>query len=141
MTQTGIGSIDQAPQVVAEWLREIREPLGWEENGRAYLLLRTTLHAVRDWLPMGEATDLAAQLPLLVRGFYFDGWKPSKTPAKPHNKQEFVARVTDKFVKEPLEDPEKAIAAVLAVLKRHVTDGEIEDVVQAMPKPLRELWH
>ena len=73
MSITGISSIDHAPQVVAEWLNELCADLGWSEKGRAYLLLRETLHAVRDLLTVEEAADLAAQLPMLMRGIFFEG--------------------------------------------------------------------
>ena len=78
MTTTGIPTLDHAPQVYAEWLNELCDDLGWAEKGRANLLLREALHAVRDFLPADEAVDLAAQLPVLVRGVYYDGWVPAK---------------------------------------------------------------
>ena len=62
MTTTGIPTLDHAPQVYAEWLNELCDDLGWTEKGRAHMLLRETLHAVRDFLPVEEAVDLAARL-------------------------------------------------------------------------------
>lgn len=110
-------------------------------EGRSYyLLLRETLHAVRDFLTVDEAADLAAQLPLLVRGVLYDGWDPSRTPVRRRNKADFLARVEARFRKEPLEDPEGAIAAVFDLLRRHVSWGEFEEVKNAMRKPIRELW-
>lgn len=140
MKTTGLATIDHAPQVLAEWLNELCDDLGWPEKGRAYLLLRTTLHTLRDFLSVDEAADLAAQLPVLVRGIFYDGWNPSKTPVKPRNKSDFIARVEGPFVKEPLDDPERAISAVFDLLRRHVSMGEIDQVSHAMRKPLQELW-
>ncbi len=71
MATTGISTLDHAPQVFAEWLNELREDLGWPEKPRAYLLLHETLHAIRDFLTVDEAADLAAQLPVLVRGVFY----------------------------------------------------------------------
>lgn len=139
MVQTGIHSIDHAPQTVAEWLNELCGDLGWAERARAYLLLHTTLHAIRDFLTVDEAADLAAQLPVLVRGIFYDGWDPSKTPVKPRNKEDLLARVEAKFGTQPLEDPEKAIAAVFGLLDRHVSEGEMAHVRHAMRKPIREM--
>ncbi|MDG4648445.1 DUF2267 domain-containing protein [Roseibacterium sp. SDUM158017] len=139
MATTGISAIDHAPQVFAEWLNELCADLGWEK-ARAYLLLCETLHAVRDFLSVDEAADLSAQLPLLVRGVFFDGWDPSRTPARPRNKADFLARVEARFRKEPLEDPERAVSAVFDLLRRHVSWGEFEQVKNAMRKPIRELW-
>ena len=74
MKITGQTTLDHAPQVIAEWLNELREDLGWVDKGRTYLLLRTALHAIRDSLPETEAADIAAQLPLLLKGIWWDGW-------------------------------------------------------------------
>jgi uncharacterized protein (DUF2267 family) len=140
MARTGIAPIDNAPLAVAEWLGEIREALGWEETGRAYLLLRTVLHAVRDVLPIAEATDLAAQLPLLLKGIYYDGWDPAATLAAGHSRADLVGRVEKVFSKEPLEDPAAAIRAVLALLAQRVSEGEIDHVKHAMRTQLKDLW-
>lgn len=140
MKITGISTLDHAPQVVAEWLNELCDDLEWSDKGRAYLLLRTTLHTVRDFLTVEEAADLSAQLPLLIRGIYFDGWVPARTPVHPRAKADFVALVEKPFVNAPLEDSERAISAVLDLLRRHVSSGEFDQVANAMRKSLRELW-
>lgn len=140
MKTTGISSVDHAPQVVAEWLDALCEDLGWQEKGRAWLLLRAVLHAVRDYLGADEAADLAAQLPVLIRGMYFEGWVPSRTPAHPRQKADFIARVQAAFAKEPLEDPDSAVSAVLALLGSKVSHGEFREVAHAMQTPLRDLF-
>ena len=140
MKTTGMTRLDHAPQVVAEWLNLLQEDLGWPDRGRAYLLLRETLHAVRDFLTVDEAADLSAQLPLLIRGIYFDGWVPSKTPAKPRSAYDFLERVSSAFASEPLAQPEVAVAAVFDLLRRQISPGEFEQVAWAMRKPLRDLW-
>ncbi|MDO9527229.1 MAG: hypothetical protein Q7J57_17105 [Gemmobacter sp.] len=48
MKATGITRIDHAPQVVAEGLNLLQEDPGWPDRGRAWLLFRETLLAVRD---------------------------------------------------------------------------------------------
>ncbi len=140
MKVTGITSIDHSVQVTAEWLNEICDRLDWTDNKRAHLLLRTVLHGVRDWLSVDEAADLSAQLPVLIRGVYFEGWDPSSTPVHPRGKDEFLARVTSAFDKDPLDDAEEAVAAVFAILEKHVSKGEIDQVRKAMRKEIRELW-
>lgn len=138
---TGISSLDHAPQVVAHWLKEICDDMGWgPATGRAYMLLRATLHTVRDFLSVEEASDLGAQLPLLVRGIYYDGWTPAKTPVKPRNKSDFIGRVDAYFSTDPLEDTEVAVGTVLDLLDRHLSAGEIAQVRHAMRKPIQELW-
>lgn len=140
MTHTGISSVDHGPQVVAEWLNRLCDDLDWNEKKRAYMLLHETLHAVRDFLTVDEAADLAAQLPLIFRGIFYTGWNPSATPVKPRSKTAFIERVAARFDKIPLEDPEKAVAAVFDLLRRQVSKGELDQVSHAMRKSLQELW-
>jgi uncharacterized protein (DUF2267 family) len=140
MTNTGIHSIDHAPQAVAEWLDQICDRLDWTDNRRAYLLLRTVLHGLRDWLNVDEAADLAAQLPLLLRGIYFEGWNPSSTPVHPRKPADFLERMNSTFKTEPLEDTEQAVAAVFAILDGHISKGEANQVRQSLQKGLRDLW-
>lgn len=140
MTTTGHSAVDHAPQVVAEWINLLCDDLDWDEKGRAYLLLSETLQAVRDYLSVDEAADLAAQLPLIIRGIYYTGWDPSRTPVHPRGKADFLDRVSQKFNKQPLEDPERAVAAVFDLLRRKISMGEFEQVINAMRGDLQELW-
>ena len=140
MKTTGITTLDHAPQVVAEWLNLLQTDLGWPDRGRAYLLLRETLHAIRDFLTVDEAADLSAQLPLLIRGIFFDGWVPVKTPAKPRSVDDFLNRVMKPFSEDPLVEPDVAVAAVFSLLRRHISPGEFRQVAWALRKPLRDLW-
>ena len=139
MATTGNPTLDHAPQVVAEWLNELSEDLSWD-SPRAFVLLRETLHVVRDFLTVDEAADLAAQLPVLVRGIYYEGWVPSKAPIKPRNKKDFLKRIESQFQKKPLEDSERAVAAVFDLLRRHISWGEIQQVKHAMRGPIQGLW-
>ncbi|MDQ1568071.1 MAG: hypothetical protein QOF96_2951, partial [Actinomycetota bacterium] len=65
-------------------LKEIEEAYGWppERRQQSYHALTAVMHALRDRLTVEEASDLAAQLPALVRGLYYEGWKPAKVPVK-----------------------------------------------------------
>ena len=140
MATTCIKTLDHSPQVFAEWLNQLCDDLGWPDKHRAYLLLHETLHTIRDFLSVDEAADLAAQLPVLVRGVFYDGWDPSKTPVKPRSKKDMLARIEARFDKEPLEDTERAVSAVFDLLRRHVSKGEFDQVRKAMRKPIQELW-
>jgi len=140
MKTTGIPSVDHAPQVMAEWLNVLQADLGWSDRGRAFVLLRTTLQALRDFLSVDEAADLSAQLPILIRGLYFEGWVPAKTPAHPRSVDDFLARVTRAFDHEPLLDPDIAVSAVFTLLRRKISFGEYDQISNAMRKSLRHLW-
>jgi uncharacterized protein (DUF2267 family) len=61
-------------QKTNEWLQEIMQELGTENRQQASVVLRATLHALRGRLPLEEMAHLGAQLPMLIRGTYHEGW-------------------------------------------------------------------
>jgi uncharacterized protein (DUF2267 family) len=69
------------------------EVLGWPNRHKAYLALRATLHALRDRLTVEEVAQLGAQLPTLIRGFYYEGWDPTGKPLRVRHKEQFLARL------------------------------------------------
>ena len=140
MSRTSIAVFTQAAEQAQHWVNELAADLGWTEQ-RAHRLLRIVLHTLRDWLSPEESADLSAQLPLLVRGIYFEGWAPEgSAPVWNRNKEMFLTRVEDDFLDDILEDPQSAVAAVFRLLDRHIAHGEIVQVRNSMKKSLRELW-
>lgn len=139
MPHTTSSNFGQAAQQAQQWVNEIAQELNWDER-RAYHLLRSVLHALRDALPPQETADLAAQLPVLIRGLYFEGWKPLANPGDERKKAAFVQRVESDFKDDALVDTDAAIAAVFQLLERHVSQGEINQVRGSMKAALRRLW-
>ena len=140
MTQTSLAPFESTLQTTNIWLNDVLGLLGWQEHHRAYHALRAVLHALRDRLPVDQAAALAAQLPMLVRGFYYEGWHPHGKPVKERHKEEFLAHITEAFREDPLVDPEEIVQAVFQVLSKHITRGEIERVKQSLPTEIRSLW-
>ena len=128
MSQSGVTAFDSTIQTTNVWLNDILERLGWQDHHRAYHALRAVLHALRDRLPVDQAAALAAQLPMLVRGFYYEGWHPHGKPVKERHKEEFLAHDAAAFRDDPEIDPERVVQAVFQVLSKHVTGGEIEKI-------------
>ena len=139
MNQTDLEIFDATLQKTSEWLRETMEELGSDDRHLAYLALRTVLHTLRDRLPVNEAVDLGAQLPMLVRGFYYEGWSPSGKPVKLH-REDFLDAIRDHFPHPTRPNPAFVARAVFRVLAAHVTGGEIEDVKRVLPDDFRDLW-
>ena len=127
-------------QTTTTWLKEIGASMGWEEQHRSYHDLRAVLHALRDRLPVDQAAALAAQLPMLVRGFFYEGWHPHGKPIKERKKEEFLANIAKAFADEPDFDVERVTLAVFEVLSRHVSRGEIEGVKNSLPREIRDMW-
>jgi uncharacterized protein (DUF2267 family) len=96
---------------------------------------------LRDRLSVDQAAALGAQLPMLVRGFYYEGWHPHGKPVKERHKEEFLAHIAVPFRDdEVVVDPEHVTQAVFQVLAKHVTSGEIKHVKIALPGEIRSLW-
>jgi uncharacterized protein (DUF2267 family) len=140
MTMTGLEVFDTTLQKTHIWLNEITAELHWEDRFRGYKALRAGLHALRDRLTVEEAAHLGAQLPMLIRGFYYEGWTPNGKPNKIRSKDEFLAPIREQFRGDAEIDPERIARAVFKVLARRVTEGEIEDVKSLFPKELAALW-
>jgi uncharacterized protein (DUF2267 family) len=141
MSSAGLESLEHTVQLTHEWINELDRSLGWNNKGRSYHLLKSVLHALRDRLIVEEAADLAAQLPMLLRGAYYEQWRPAAVPERHKTKDDFLARVAAAF-KPPqtLEYPGQAVIAVFQLLSKKITAGEIDDVRHALPEDLRNIW-
>lgn len=140
MATTGLQVFDTTLHKTNEWLGDLMEELHTDDRQQAYRVLRATLHALRDRLGADEAAHLGAQLPMLVRGFYYEGWAPARTPTD-DDLETFLARIRDEMSDRPgVPDPERWARAALGILERHVDAGEIDEVVGILPADLKTLW-
>lgn len=140
MSAIGLESIEHTVQVTHVWINDLDERLGWGNKPRTFRLLKAVLRALRDWLQHDEAANLAAQLPELLRGAYYEQWRPATTPVEKRGKTDFLARIDDDFRRDPLLATDEAVAIVFDFLSDKVTGGEIADVRQSLPADLRALW-
>jgi uncharacterized protein (DUF2267 family) len=139
--ETHVAPFDSTLQTTNIWLNEIQKQLVWgEDHHRAYHALRAVLHTLRDRLSVDHAAALAAQLPLLIRGIYYEGWHPHGKPVKDRHKDAFLAHIAADFREDPYADPERVTKVVLRVLSKHVSCGEIEGVKASLPMEIRSLW-
>lgn len=141
MTSSILQIFDASLQKTQVWINDLMSELGWEEKPqKTCLALRAALHALRDRLTVEEAVHLGAQLPILIRGVYYEGWKLGGKPVKERHKSEFLDHVAAVFRDDPTVDPERVMRAVFKVLARHISPGETENVKNLLPKTLQELW-
>jgi len=95
---------------------------------------------LRDRLTVTEAADLGAQLPMLIRGLYYEGWGPTGKPIKERKREDFLAHIAAAFPGSPNTYPEQIAWAVFKLLERRVSSGEIRDILHVLPAPIRSLW-
>jgi uncharacterized protein (DUF2267 family) len=137
---TSLELFDATLQKTDEWLNHLMRLLPTDDRHVAYLALRATLHALRDRITVEEVAQLGAQMPMLVRGFYYEGWDPSGKPLKIRHRQEFLDRVTSELAYVNDRDPEEIVRAVFTLLVQRISYGEIEDVKHVLPGDIRDLW-
>jgi uncharacterized protein (DUF2267 family) len=131
MSPTGLAVFDETLHKTNTWLKKIAQ-LSGSDRHRAYRALRAVLHCLRNRLTVNEAAHLGDQLPMLVRGVYYEAWHPAGRPEKIRSREDFLARIATHLSQAPIE-PEDAARAVLQVLDRHVAWGEVSDAIQKLP--------
>jgi uncharacterized protein (DUF2267 family) len=141
MAMTGIAAFDRTVQKTNEWLNELTAFHDGLDREKAYLVLRASLHALRDRLTPEEAAQLGAQLPMLIRGFYYEGWRPTGKPVKQRHKEEFLAQLEKALDGYGLGRAEDIARIVFRLLDRRISAGEMEDVRQGLPREIRDLFN
>jgi uncharacterized protein (DUF2267 family) len=140
MSAQGLEVIDHTVQLTHAWINDLRAMLEWDSSRDTLRLLRATLAQIRDHLGHNEVAQLSAQLPLLIRGMFFEGWQPAHTPVHDRALDHFVAAIaaTVGDVKDwrGFED----IEIVMRLLNAKITEGEIADIKAGLPTAIRHLW-
>ena len=90
MSATGLDVFDKTLQTTNIWLDEIMAELG-PDRQLAWHVLGAVIRALRDRLPIGLAANLGSQLPILVRGAYYDQWTPRDRPLELRSREDCLA--------------------------------------------------
>lgn len=136
-----LGVFDKTQQKTAHWIEGVARYMGSTDMERSYHILRSVLHAVRDRLPPDEAVQLGAQMPMLVRGFYYEGWHPGNKPERYRHKQEFLEHIAHDVPGLDEAQRERAASAVFTVLNQELSGGEAKQARHCLPSELRDFWH
>ena len=139
MSATGLEVFDRTLQTTHIWLDEIIEDLATDRQ-TAWHVLGAVMRSLRDRLPPELSAHLSAELPLLVRGVYFDRWRPGHENLKMRSMAEFLERVSDGLADTKPIGSVDAVRAVFGVLNRHIDHGQIDKVRKALPEEIRVLW-
>jgi uncharacterized protein (DUF2267 family) len=141
MSLHSVDSIERSVHKTNEWLADLAAALGTEDRKKAWRVLRAYLQLLRDQVTVDEGAQLAAQLPLVLRGAFYEGFDPGHQPAKPRNRDQFLAVLAERAQLADADEAARAAEAATSVLRRHVTAGEVEDVLAQLPTNLREVLH
>jgi|SRR5688572_1801133 len=142
MKFTGLEVFDSTIQRTNTWLKDLMLELNWSDRRKTYLAFRCVLHSLRDHLSVKDAVYVGEQLPMLMRGFYFEHWNPVEKPLPMQSREEFVSILTSYLARdgETASNADVVTRAVFRLLDRKVTEGEIEDIQHILPNSLRDLW-
>ena len=136
----GLPVFDTTINETNRWLKALEAKLPGCNRHEAYVAMRAALHALRDRLAPGGAMRLAAQLPLLLRGCFVDGWQPDETPMRTHSLEAFVAKVADGLPEDFPYEPLHVARCVIEAVWEQMDGGAIEKVKQEVPHEIRLLW-
>ena len=139
MSTTGLDVFDKTVQTTNIWLDDIMAAMGPDRHV-AWHILGAVLRTLRDRLPLDEAAHLGAQLPLLVRGLYYDQWHSPSTIRKERHQEEFLARVADGLKDTRPVNTRDAVRTVFRVLATHIARGQADKVAATLPAEIRALW-
>jgi len=137
MSGTGVSNLDNSIEKATAWLAEVAAEFGTDDRRFAYRVVRAWMHVLRDRLQVPVAAHLAAQLPELLRGVFYDGWNPSRVPIK-YDSAEYVRR----FAREAtIHDSEvqRAAGLVAQVARRHIPAGALNEALKTLPTDIRQL--
>jgi uncharacterized protein (DUF2267 family) len=113
-------AIAQAAQEAQNWIGELMGELNCDER-KAYMLLRSVLHGLRDQMSTDEVAIFAAYLPTFIRGMFLEDWRPS-IAAHPRSARGALGIALSADVVDTLE-VEVAISAAASLLDRRITEA------------------
>ncbi|MEA2332157.1 MAG: hypothetical protein QOK00_1942 [Thermoleophilaceae bacterium] len=139
MSLRSVDSIERSVHKTNEWLSQLAQELGTESREETWRVLRAYLQMLRDEVTVDEAAQLAAQLPEVLRGAFYEGFVPSRQPARLRHRDEFLDRLAERAQLPGRDAAAHAAEAATVVLERHVSEGEVQDVFAQLPGEVREV--
>lgn len=139
MSTTGVTALDHTVQETNIWLKAVDEQLALRSRHHAYNALRAVLHALRDRLPAEAVVKLGAQLPIMIRGIYYEGWHMAASPTKERHVEQFSAHILRELPPQFPINPLKTARGVYEILWEKLDPGEFEKLMAHLPGELRNL--
>lgn len=140
MAETDLPVIEASIAKTRLWTRELAQVLGRPDDPQyAFRVLRAFFHTLRDRLPLEEAVHLAAQLPELLRGVWYEGWRPDSTPMTYHDRDTFLSLLADEARLGGETEAGFAVEAVVGVMRSHLSPGELDKIAKALPHDVAHL--
>lgn len=139
MSRTGLEIFDTTLQETNHWLKRMMEELGTDDRKLAFTALRAALHALRDRIGPANAIHFGAQLPMLLRGAYYEGWRLCDTPTRERHLDSFLAHIDANLPQNAQIGAGESARATFAVIEECLDSGEVAKLMQLLPKEIRTL--
>jgi uncharacterized protein (DUF2267 family) len=128
-----------------EFVNRLAVRLGSEgDRDRAGRVLRCVFHALRNRLTIEESFQLLAQLPMVIKALYIEGWQPARV----HTKVKTLQELSEEVIREDgnsawrdfsgVSEAMEAIEAVVKTMADYVSAGELHDIVAVLPEDMKE---
>lgn len=140
MTAQGLEVIEHSVHLTHEWINELAARLDWSSKRSALRLLRVTLHRIRDHMNVDQVAQFSAQLPVFIRGFFFEEWVPKHTPIKERHAADFIAAIDSHMENSDEYRGGGDITCVFDLLNARMGKGEIDNIRATLSEDLRALW-
>ncbi|HYV45188.1 MAG TPA: DUF2267 domain-containing protein [Myxococcaceae bacterium] len=99
----------------------------------------SVLWALEQRIIPDEARDLEAQLPVQLTNLLACCNRPMTSRPEKYTREELLERVGRDLNMQP-DEVEPVVRAVFATVRQHVSEGEVEAVIQMLPRQMRDLW-
>jgi uncharacterized protein (DUF2267 family) len=139
MSIQSVDAVERSVHKTNEWVKAMAAELGIDDREDAWRLLRADLQVLRDELTVDEAAQLSAQLPMVLRGAFWEGFDPGHQPAKLRRREDFLARYAERANLNDLSEAERAAGAATRVMSGRITEGELNDVFAQLPREVRQV--
>lgn len=129
-------------------INELATALEYPDNTDVALhCLRAVLHALRSKLSVDDSLKLVAQLPMILKGIYVDGWTLAAPPIKIRHLLEFIDEVrfygSDVWERHFPDETASldAIVTTFQILQNHISEGEVIHIASILPTQIRQVWN
>ena len=139
MSKTSLEVFDTTLQETNHWLKLMMQELDTNDRRRAFTALRAGLHALRDRIGPANAVHLGAQLPMLLRGAYYEGWRLPDATHERHA-EDYLNHVDSYLPRNSAFDASEATLATFRVLVQCLDPGETQKLLRSLPAEIRALW-
>lgn len=118
-----------------------------KDHDKAGRIFSTILHGLRELVTTEESLQFIAQLPMFLKAVYVNGWTLKGKKEKIKNIDDFIALLRTISGTTSLVDfdsetiAEDDIYSTFSMLRKYVSDGQMDDMMGQMPKQLKKLLY